>query len=283
MENRNCSVSECEKHAQVKGLCRTHYNRLWSNGTTELLERPPKARKCDVQDCDRPHKGNGYCNMHRQRFAKYGSPDCPPKVLCAGPECIRLVSAAHSKCGLCRSHRAQLERGGELRPLLNLERPEFCLYEGCGRKHRSKGYCGPHSKLVREGRPLRPIRSVRPPGPCAVEGCDSEHQVNGYCRRHNSALVSRWRRYGISFKDVEQMWKDQGQACAICRVSSGLLDLNVDHDHTCCDLIGRRACGRCVRGLLCTPCNTGLGLLLDQPDRLRAAADYLEARSLTPR
>lgn len=62
----------------------------------------------------------------------------------------------------------------------------------------------------------------------------------------------------------------QDGRCAICGATDARRRksdrLNVDHDH---------ATGA-FRGLLCDPCNNGLGRFDDDPDRLRKAADYLE-------
>jgi hypothetical protein len=59
----------------------------------------------------------------------------------------------------------------------------------------------------------------------------------------------------------------KGGRCAICGTDSprGNGSFPVDHDHR----TGR------VRGLLCHPCNTGIGLLGDSSNQLLAAVAYL--------
>jgi hypothetical protein len=46
-----------------------------------------------------------------------------------------------------------------------------------------------------------------------------------------------------------------------------------DHDRSCCP--GTGSCGKCVRGLLCNPCNLMIGHAHDEQERLRAAIQYL--------
>lgn len=74
--------------------------------------------------------------------------------------------------------------------------------------------------------------------------------------------------YGISVAEFESLVCKQGNLCGICRgpmVPSK--NQHVDHNHETGE----------IRGLLCSKCNTGLGLLGDSPELLRAAAAYLEA------
>lgn len=76
--------------------------------------------------------------------------------------------------------------------------------------------------------------------------------------------------YKMTPEDYDRLLARQGGACAICGGTSpggrrGVETFNVDH----CHKTGR------VRGLLCTPCNRGIGLLGDASDLLRAAAAYL--------
>jgi hypothetical protein len=73
------------------------------------------------------------------------------------------------------------------------------------------------------------------------------------------------------------MVRAQGNVCLICKqpeTKHHSLILMIDHDRSCCPKDG--SCGRCRRGLLCSNCNTALGLLGDDPSLLRAAADYLD-------
>ena len=72
--------------------------------------------------------------------------------------------------------------------------------------------------------------------------------------------------YNLTLEDYEAMHEAQGGGCAICGEAedTGRL-LAVDHDHET----------GLVRGLLCTRCNTGLGLFRDNPDLLDAAREYL--------
>jgi hypothetical protein len=70
--------------------------------------------------------------------------------------------------------------------------------------------------------------------------------------------------YHTTDEQIAELREDQDGLCAICY---GLAPAShIDHDH---------ATGE-VRGLLCNACNRGLGYFHDDPDALRAAADYLE-------
>ncbi len=76
------------------------------------------------------------------------------------------------------------------------------------------------------------------------------------------------KKYGVTFADYAEMLHRQRGKCAICsRPEPAGRMFDVDHDH---------ATGA-VRGLLCTSCNRVLGHAFDSAERLRAAADYLEA------
>lgn len=79
--------------------------------------------------------------------------------------------------------------------------------------------------------------------------------------------------YGITIEDFEMMIFEQNNKCAICQEE--MTAPQVDHDHSCCE--AGPACGTCVRALLCTNCNLGLGNFKDSPELLLRAVSYLDA------
>ena len=67
----------------------------------------------------------------------------------------------------------------------------------------------------------------------------------------------------------EQKTEKQNYCCAICKTHSDLLPRNLAVDH--CHTTGK------VRGLLCTNCNIGLGMLKDSSEILNLAIKYLKS------
>jgi hypothetical protein len=87
-------------------------------------------------------------------------------------------------------------------------------------------------------------------------------------------------KFGMSLDDYDRMLADQGGGCAVCGTTDpggrwGTF-FPIDHDRACCP--GNNSCGKCIRGLTCSPCNVGLGAFGDDADRLMAAAAYLLSR-----
>ncbi|WP_104172571.1 hypothetical protein [Arthrobacter sp. Y81] len=80
---RGCSVAECERPHYATGLCRLHYNRQITTGSTELKPKAPKPEtprgECDVEGCTAPKKSPGvaYCSRHYSNFRRHGVPVLP--------------------------------------------------------------------------------------------------------------------------------------------------------------------------------------------------------------
>ena len=76
------------------------------------------------------------------------------------------------------------------------------------------------------------------------------------------------------------MYKEQEGRCAICKIQGDVQELGymkrqalcVDHDHET----------NKVRGLLCGPCNLGIGKLADDPVIIQSAVNYLIKHNRKP-
>jgi hypothetical protein len=79
----------------------------------------------------------------------------------------------------------------------------------------------------------------------------------------------------MTLRQFDAMLAGQG-GCAICHRTepTGNGQWAVDHDHGCCP--GEESCGKCVRGILCSMCNHGLGMFEDNLDTLMSAVAYLK-------
>lgn len=85
-----------------------------------------------------------------------------------------------------------------------------------------------------------------------------------YAANKEKARAGHLRRtYGLTLEEFQAMSEQQGHVCAICKRPKKLV---VDH----CHKTDR------VRGLPCATCNQGLGIFLDDPELLIAAAEYLK-------
>mgnify|MGYP001233749649 CR=1 FL=1 len=95
----------------------------------------------------------------------------------------------------------------------------------------------------------------------------------------NDVREKGWRnklktQFGMSVEDYDLLLEEQGGVCAICRQKETqkhkgrIIRMAVDHCHDTGE----------VRGLLCRACNTGIGLLGHDTERLTAAIQYLDQR-----
>ena len=97
-----------------------------------------------------------------------------------------------------------------------------------------------------------------------------------YNREHSTSVRSQYlkRNYGLTFEEFEAMLSDQDNCCAICKSTKPLgrhKRFNVDHHNKTGN----------VRGLLCSNCNTALGLVNDNIHTLKSMIEYLESHEQT--
>ncbi len=98
------------------------------------------------------------------------------------------------------------------------------------------------------------------------------HENFSRWRLENKDRVSEYdlrKRLGVALGTRAKMLAEQDGKCAICKREGPIIDgkpIGLDHSHT----TGQ------IRGLICIRCNFALGHMQDDPDRLRAAAAYVE-------
>ena len=191
-----------------------------------------------------------------------------PRTRCDSIECRRayLRDAA-------RKHRAKLLEARPDKTCPECKR-SFSVIE-VPAEQRQKTYCSPECFRESSLRRRRDREYQPPPRDCDFCGEQIPYKsgktryCSAECQKAGIAREARWRIKGL---DPSIAVPDSCQLC-------GATDrrLVIDHDHTCCPQ--EKACGRCVRGMICQPCNVGLGMFKENPALLRKAAGYLENAS----
>lgn len=106
------------------------------------------------------------------------------------------------------------------------------------------------------------------------KGCASLRRTQLQANRRTAL-----KRYGMTVESFSELSAAQGGVCAICAGPPRWVPwsnkknvephLSVDHNHTTGN----------VRGLLCGPCNSGLGLLKESKELILRAISYLRKHS----
>jgi hypothetical protein len=110
------------------------------------------------------------------------------------------------------------------------------------------------------------------------KSCDTKAR-KAYHDKHYHTVRAKHRdnqrkfKYGLTKEGFEKLFLEQGGCCAIC--GTKLSDeFGRHHKHNKLVIDHCHSTGR-VRGLLCTMCNKGIGLLKDDPSIVDRALNYL--------
>lgn len=121
-------------------------------------------------------------------------------------------------------------------------------------------------------------RKLSSPGPrCA--SCHKERKKKLREKSHSSRMQTL---YNLSDGEYAALYAAQGGHCYTCGRWTGnrglSKKLSVDHDHSCCPV--PPICGKCIRGLICSRCNSLIGQVGDSAghaiERLETYIEYLK-------
>lgn len=92
-----------------------------------------------------------------------------------------------------------------------------------------------------------------------------------YNMKRYALYEGNWQRHHLSKEKYEELLSVYNGKCHACK---DRIATNIDHDHNCCNK--SRSCGKCVRGVLCSQCNTALGLLQDSRQKIKNLLEYIK-------
>lgn len=256
--------------------------------------------QCIIDDCCNLAHGRGLCDMHHTRWLRYGDPlfegsqgnkarsthcrnghaytsdnvewSIRKGYLCR--TCIACKTAAIQRAKIKASTKPKNRaRAKWARPCEECKEPFLPWRPRDGQR-----FCSLVCFRTNQAR-LAKERTEKHCCRCNLLKPLSEfYKDSGMLDRHSSICRTcsdgkrREHAYGMSLEQFISMLEEQDYTCANPNCNTKHLTpdpLNVDHDH----LSGA------VRGLLCGPCNRGMGCFYDNPILLDGAAIYLRLSS----
>ncbi len=245
---KKCLSEGCTKHDQSFGYCAK-----CGQSRTDLPH-------CVFPGCEHTQRGKGLCQFHwhQNREGRELKPFVDWKQIpCRGPLCKRMSA---NRAGYCRTHYVQFINRGLVTTVgrkASTRAYTACVAPLCRNKPEpTYDHCTHHKGVV--------------PTSCWYPGCVATlANIRGLCRKHGQADRALHHNYGLDLQGWLAMYEAQGKACKICsrpgELEGRASKLHVDHCH------GTGV----VRGLLCGPCNRGIGLLQHDPAILASASRYL--------
>lgn len=265
----NCNFFGCENLSRVGNLCPTHYQqklRGYTATVTDISEMPECAvSHCSIRATSRAE--GALCRSHYQLSyrgidpeTRRGRSNGKTVATCWVEGCPR----GRDSKGLCNYH-ARRARGGMLKVSgdLGVVLNGPCSFEGCERPYITKNLCHSHYTQLQTGRELTELRDwgkyTKGEHVCALPKCRKVAISSGLCANHKSMQTD----YRLSVAELVAVWDNPVCSNPGCENTTRLY---MDHDHS----TGK------FRALLCNGCNSALGFLKENPDRISGLREYIE-------
>lgn len=264
-----CDIDTCLAVSTKSGFCEKHYRTMRRKGLLGW-----DGAFCNSEDeCKNPALSKGLCNKHYNQKRKEGTQ-------CSVDGCVKVVLGN----GLCSAHYKRMKLYGDVNAYNKPVRQE-CKVQGCEEKQAAHELCDTHYRrfkkigrdcIIDESFVYDPAKYYRICDWCGNQMISDEKILKMFCTddcaKHKEKYRSRnrhlLRQFDLTVDEWDDLFESQNECCGICKQTDpgNGKEFAVDHNHET----------GAVRGILCSGCNTGIGLLKDDPETLRSAIAYLE-------